>query len=261
MVGVEKVLKVEVSALTTSFRHPFVMIGRLPSFEMPPPSTIYGHLCGVLGEWFQPGDLEFAYTFTHRGLGEDVELAQVLEIPKGLGSKDKNMNNLPKNVGGSLNPQKRQFLLKPNLKLYLRGNHALLETLKKSFLSPHFACLLGRSQDLATCHSTEYVELVESDRAFYSHTLLPWRLRPFVTVGEPVHMPKFIDYQRLREPVFERYLQIADKPLRIFGEDAEEDIIDRSQFNSMLVDKTEQKTFLGKDLYRGVWFHRLKEDE
>lgn len=259
MVGIKRVLKVEVSAITTSFRYPLVMIGRLPTYEMPPPATIYGHLCGVLGEWFQPKDLEFAYTFTHQGLGEDIELAQVLEVS--AGRKDKNLNNLPKNVEGSLNPQKRQFLLRPSMILYLRGTNELLETLRKGFMSPHFAYLLGRSQDLATCNSAEYVELYESDRAFYSNTLLPWRLRPFVTVGEPVHMPKFIDYQRLREPVFERYLQIIEKPLRIFGEGSEADIISRSEFGSLLVDKTEQKTFLGRDLYRGVWFHRLKEDE
>lgn len=259
MVGIKRVLKVKMSALTTSFRHPFVMIGRLPSYEMPPPATIYGHLCGVLGKWFRPQDLEFAYTFTHKGLGEDVELAQVLEIS--TGRKDKHLNNLPRNVGGSLNPQRRQFLLRPSMTLYLRGNYDMLETLRKGFMSPHFAYLLGRSQDLATCHSTEYVELDEADRAFYSHTLLPWRLRPFVSVGEPVHMPKFIDYQRLREPIFERYLQIVDRSLRIFGEGAEEDIITRSQFGNLLIDKTEQKTFLGKCLYRGIWFHRLKEDE
>ncbi|GAB6181347.1 type I-B CRISPR-associated protein Cas5b [Desulfotomaculum defluvii] len=256
MAGIEKVLKVQVSSITSSFRHPFVMIGRLPTYEMPPPSTIYGHLCGVLGEWFDPSDLEFAYTFTHLGIGEDVELAQVLETSSG--KKDKNLGNLPKNVEGSLNPQRRQFLLKPTMTLYLRGEYKMLELLKSQFMSPYFAYLLGRSQDLAICHAAEFIELFYTDRAFFSHTILPWHLRQYVTVGEPVHMPQFIDYERLREPIFGRYLQITDKPLRIFGEGLEEDIISRSEFTNLLVDRSEEKTFLGRDLYRGVWFHPVK---
>lgn len=256
MVGLTKVLKIKVTALTSSFRHPFVMIGRLPTYELPPPATIYGNLCGVLGEWFDPSGLEYAYTFTHRGIGEDVELAQVLEVASGR--KEKSLSNLPKNVEGSLNPQRRQFLLHPSMTLYLRGDIELLERLKTSFLSPHFSLLLGRSQDLATCHSVEYIELCPSDRAFFSNTILPWRLRQFVTVGEPIHMPRFIDYGRMREPIFERYLQITNKPLRVFGEGTEEDIISRTELTDLLVDKTEEKTFLGRDLYRGVWFHPVK---
>ncbi|GAB6158201.1 type I-B CRISPR-associated protein Cas5b [Desulfotomaculum varum] len=256
MAGIEKVLKIKISALTSSFRLPFVMIGRLPTYVMPPPATIYGNLCGVLGEWFDPSGLEFAYTFSHQGVGEDVELAHVLEVS--AGKKDKKLGNLPKNVEGSLNPQKRQFLLKPDMTLYLRGPNQLLEHLKTGFLSPQFAYLLGRSQDLATCHSVEYIELFKSNCAFFSHTLLPWRLRQYVMVGEPVHMPMVINYHKVREPSFERYLQITDKPLRIFGEGLEEDIISRSEFTNILIDKTEKKTFLGRELYRGIWFHPIK---
>lgn len=256
MAGIDKVLKVKISAVTASFRLPLIMVGRLPTFVMPPPATIYGNLCAVLGEWFAPEGLEFAYTFTHQGIGEDVELAHVLEFASGR--NDKKLGNLPKNVEGSINPQRRQFLFKPEMTLYLRGNSTLLERLHKEFMSPHFAYLLGRTQDLATCHSVEFIELATSDRAFYSHTILPWRLRQFVSVGEPVHMPESINYRCLREPVFERYLQITDKPLRIFGEGPEEDIIFRGEFSNLLVDQTEMKTFLGRDLCRGVWFHPVK---
>ena len=247
-----RALKICSSAVTASFRYPHVMIGKLPTFEMPPPATIYGHLCGVLGEWFDPDGLEFAYVFKHQGIGEDVELAHMIELASGR--NDKHLGGMSKNVEGSLNPQRRQFLLKPKMTLYLKGPEHLLTRLKAAFLSPVFSYIMGRSQDLATCHSAEWVELVTSQRAFFSHTILPWSLRPSVQPGRPVYMPKRINYRRLREPVFERYLELTGRPLRVFGEDPEEDIIDRAPFLNMWVDPAETRTFLNSDLPRGVWF-------
>lgn len=256
MAEITRVLKVESSAVTASFRYPHIMIGRLPTFEMPPPATIYGHLSGVLGEWFEPKGLKFAYTFTHQGIGEDIELGHMIEI--NMTKKDKNLNGLPKNVEGSLNPQRRNFLFRPRMTLYLSGDEEVLSRLKKAFLSPAFAYILGRTQDLATCHSAEWVELAFSDRVFYSNTLLPWSLRQWVLPGVPVFMPESINYQNLREPRFERYLQLTNRPLRIFGEGVEDDIISREPFNDILVDSTETRIFNNWELPRGVWFHDLK---
>ena len=253
MAGLIRVLKVRSSALTTSFRYPHIMIGKLPTFEMPPPATIYGHLCGVLGNWFEPEGLEFAYIFTHQGISEDLELVHMIE--KASGRQDKSLGGLAINIKGSLNVQKRQFLFKPSMTLYLKGTDQLLEQFREKFMSPEFAYILGRSQDLATCHGAEWIELSSSDRAFFSHTLLPWNLRPFVLPGQPVYMPQSINYRELREPIFERYLQLGQRPLRIFAEGVEEDIISREPFVNMWVDNAEVKTFLGHDLPRGVWFH------
>lgn len=256
MVKLERVLKIRSSAVTASFRYPYVMVGKLPTFEMPPPATIYGHLCGVLGEWFEPNGLQFAYTFVHKGLGEDVELGQIIEF--GSGRESKELGGLPQNVKGSLNPQRRQFLLGPEMTLYLKGNLKLLERLQTAFLSPAFAYILGRSQDAATIHSAEFVELTKSDKAFFSHTLLPWSLRQWIFPGRPVHMPKLINYRNLREPTFERYLELTERPLRIFGDGVEEDLITRQPFKEMTVDAGESKTFMGHTLPRGVWFHVLE---
>ncbi|MFZ5590300.1 MAG: type I-B CRISPR-associated protein Cas5b [Bacillota bacterium] len=257
MAGVMQVLKAVLTAPTASFRHPLVMIGRLPTYELPPPATVYGLLCAALGEWFAPGDLAFAYTFTHQGVGEDVELAQVLEVKQV--KKDKNLGGLPKNVEGSLNPQRREFLLKPRLTLYLKGEPALLQKLQAALFSPRFALLLGRSQDLATCHSARLVELVPESSAFFSHTILPWHLRQFAVVGEPVYMPVTIDYRRLREPVFQRYLQLTRTPLRLWGSDdaagTEPDVLSRQAFGQLWVDREEKQALGAGELYRGVWFH------
>ncbi len=59
-----RVLKVVLEGITTSFRYPHFMMGVQPSFPMPPPATIYGHICSALGEWIDPKGLAFAYHFT-----------------------------------------------------------------------------------------------------------------------------------------------------------------------------------------------------
>lgn len=56
-----QVLKVVVEGLTTSFRYPHFVQGVQPTFEMPPPATIYGHICSALGEWVDPKGVTFAY--------------------------------------------------------------------------------------------------------------------------------------------------------------------------------------------------------
>src|SRR5208337_833108 len=95
----------------------------------------------------------------------------------------------PVNVVCSPNPQRREFLLRPKLTLYLRGRDELLNLLRAAFLNPEFPYILGRSQDLATCRSAEFVDLSESDDVFFSHTLLPYEWRPWVVPGVSVLMP------------------------------------------------------------------------
>lgn len=68
-----RVLKVEGQGLTTSFRYPFFMVGQQPTFEMPPPATIYGHICSAVGDLVDPTSLQFAYWFDHAGNIEDLE--------------------------------------------------------------------------------------------------------------------------------------------------------------------------------------------
>ena len=49
-----RVLKVTLEGITTSFRYPHFMVNVQPSYRMPPPATIYGHICSALGEWVSP---------------------------------------------------------------------------------------------------------------------------------------------------------------------------------------------------------------
>lgn len=249
-----RALKITTEAVTTSFRYPHIQIGRLPSYDLPPPATIYGHLAGVLGDWFEPEDLEFAYVFQHSGKGIDVETGQPIERGSGQNTWKKRGWDFPVNVKCAPNPQRREFLLRPRLTLFLKGREELLAAFHQAFLNPAYAYVLGRSQDLATCVDSCWVELTESDQGFFSHTLLPYSWRPWVSPGTTVQMPRSINYHRRREPEFEIYLQVLWPPLKLYS--GSSDTIARDRLPGRFwIDPEEQHDFLGRALFRAMYFH------
>jgi CRISPR-associated protein Cas5t len=246
-------LKVVTSAATTSFRYPRVQVGRLPTFEMPPPATIYGQIAAVLGEWFEPRGLEFSYVFEHAGKALDLETIHPIEKGSGKATLAKRGWPHPVNVQCSTNIQGREFLLRPRMTLYLRsGDAAFLEELRKAFLSPFYAYVLGRSQDLATCHGAELVELEWAEDAFFANTLLPMDWRPYVIPGTTVLLPAAIDYERRRLAVQERYLQVTKPALRVF--DATDDILDRGKLPPRFAVTSEEMRTGDRTLRRGLHF-------
>lgn len=191
------VLKVVLEGLTTSFRYPHFMMSVHPSFPMPPPATIYGHICSALGEWVEPDGLAFAYHFTTQGSADDLEHIHVLRASSGKLPGTKH----PKVLEGNVNPFTRQVLFWPRLVLYLnRPDWA------DAFRSPRYPVVLGRSQDLCSYTSIEVVELVHSEHAYFEHTLLPYAMAVRSAVGVVTLMPRWIDYTNHRQPTFARYL-------------------------------------------------------
>ena len=252
MAGV-KALKVRTEALTTSFRYPRIQSGRLKTFEMPPPATIYGHLACVLGEWFDPDGIKFAYSFEHAGKGADLETRQPIEAGSGKNTKARRGWNFPVNVECAPNPQVREFLFRPKLTLYLTGTDRQLDLLASGFSSPRFTYVIGRSQDLACCRSVQTVELSLSIEAFFAHTLLPYDWRPWVFPGTSVMMPEVVDYRRNREARHARYLQLTSPSLGIFA--MTPDIISRESLpESFLVDEGDKRQVGGRALPRGLHF-------
>ncbi len=223
---------------------------------MPPPATVYGHLAGVLGEWFSPEGLRFAYTFRHEGKDIDVETGQPLERGSGRNSLKKRGWDYPVNVECAPNPQRREFLLKPRLTLYLAGQEDQLRRFQSAFLSPAFAYVIGRSQDLATCRSVELVTLEECECVFFSHTILPYEWRPWILQGTSVLMPSSIDYMRQREAIHTRYLQVTWPPIRVFT--GSPDAISGGGLpRSFDADTSEEHVWSGGSLPRGLYFHPL----
>jgi CRISPR-associated protein Cas5t len=251
-----KVLKITTEAVTSSFRYPHIQIGRLPTYEVVPPATLYGHLAGVLGEWFEPNGLEFAYTFEHKGKALDVETGQPIERGSGKFTLKNRNWNFPVNVECQTNPQRREFLFRPRLTLFLKGQDDLLGRFSHAFLNPEFAYVLGRSQDLATCLDVAWAELYESEEAFFSHTILPFEWRPWILPGSTIQLPKALNYRRQREPEFAVYLQILWPALKLYA--GSQDTISRDKLpKTFVVDPSDQHEFLGRKLSRGFFFQTL----
>ena len=82
--GTPKVVaKVTIEAPVVSFRYPHFLIARQPTFVMPPPSTIFGHVAkAALGEW-PAKPLHFAYSFRCDGRARDLEHQQIISRTSG----------------------------------------------------------------------------------------------------------------------------------------------------------------------------------
>ncbi len=181
-----QVLKVVAEGLVTSFRYPHFMWQKQPSYELPPPATIYGHLCSAMGEWLDPRGLRFAYHFTYSGKVEDMEHIH---------------------AGNTVMPFHRELLFQLRLTLYLNRPEW-----EQAFRQPRYVVVLGRSQDLFTYTSVSQITVEQTERAYYEHTLLPyddWSTR--VLAGNAAMMPRFVDYTRRREASFGRYLALSSK--------------------------------------------------
>lgn len=240
-----RVLKVVAEGITTSFRYPHFMQGIQPSFEMPPPATIYGHVCSALGEWFDPNGVEFAYHFTHAGACDDVEHIHILSTkpedwPKRQGMKEAGWAH-PIAVGGAVNPFKRQMFFKPRLTLYLNKPEW-----ENAFRSPHYTVVLGRSQDLFTYTNVSVVELERAERAYFEHTLAPYQASLMTAMGNVTLMPRYLDYYNKRRPTFARYVILKRRVTELMQFEG------LNLQNDFWTDPTAPRV---EELPLGLWFH------
>jgi len=192
-----RVLKVVAEGLITSFRYPHFMQGVQPTFEMPPPATIYGHICSVLGERFDPEGVQFAVKFSFQERFRDIEHTHILSSATG---KLKG-TTIPKVLEGAVNPFARELLYRPRLTLYLNRPDWV-----EAFLNPRYPVVLGRSQDLFTYKKIDVIELNKSDHAYLKHTLAPYNLALRTGRGIVVLMPRMLDHENKRFPTFSRYV-------------------------------------------------------
>ncbi len=196
------VLKIVAEGAMTSFRYPHFILGVQPTYEMPPPSTIYGHICSALGDLVDPTGVRFAYHFTHDGLVEDLEHVHVLSPSTGKLPGTPH----PKVLEGNVNPFRRALLFQPRLVLYLNRPEW-----EPAFRSPRYAVVLGRSQDLFTYTSVSHVTLESAGEAYLEATLAPYELAQQTGRGIVVLMPRFLDHANGRAPTFSRYVMLRDR--------------------------------------------------
>jgi CRISPR-associated protein Cas5t len=230
-----EVIKVVAQGPVTSFRYPHFVQGVHPTFEMPPPATIYGHICSAVGDYFPPDATRFAYHFDYDAKFMDFEHLHF------FGSKPK------------MNPFNRELLFNPRLTLYV-DNLDLLPY----FQSPTYVVTLGRSQDLMSYVSVEVVTLEHRDTTFYSGTLIP--LRQAASIGGnsyAVTMPRFIDAQRVP-----RWGQYAIVRTPILYPQADETLAFEGESIEILVDpQPDARHPARKDLQRGIIWHEWIGDD
>jgi CRISPR-associated protein Cas5t len=197
-----RVLKIVAEGVTTSFRRPHFMHGIHPTFRMPPPATIYGHICSALGELVAPEEVAFAYHFTAQASFYDIEHIIVVSEAKGKLEK----TSYPKVLEGGVQPFKRELLFQPRLTLYLNRPEW-----RDAFRRPYYTVVLGRSQDLFTYTSVEQLDLEQADEAYFEHTLLPYQMAVQVGRGMTELLPRYLDSERKRTPTFARYLLLEER--------------------------------------------------
>lgn len=233
------VLKITAEGVTTSFRRPHFMQGIQPTFQMPPPATIYGHICSALGELVAPDAVAFAYHFTAQASFRDIEHVHIVAAASG---KLKNAPSYPKVLEGGVQPFKREVLFQPRLTLYLNRPDWI-----EAFRHPRYAVVLGRSQDLFTYTSIEQIDLLQAEQAYFEHTLLPYTMAAQVGRGIAELLPRYLDYERKRAPTFARYLLLED---RVSSSEFWPD--ERQEPLRFWVDPTAPSV---AGMYRGVMFH------
>ena len=210
-----EILKVELEGITTSFRYPHFIVGRHPSYRMPPPATIYGHICSTLGEWIDPKLLQFGYCFKYAGQGDDYE--HIYKVTVAKGKLDKKWGYV-KNIELELDPISREILLFPKLTLYIKAP-SLSDKLFEAFQRPCYAVILGRSQDLATYKNVNICKLEQASQGYFENTLLPWSFRTRTTAGTSVLMPKFINPEDRRQVTWEKYVILEHRVFFGIGEE------------------------------------------
>jgi CRISPR-associated protein Cas5t len=221
----KRVLKVVIAGAVTSFRYPHFVQGVHPTYEMPPPSTLYGLLCTVTGNIEPPADLEFGVHFTHEAKFRDLEHIH-LSVPY-----------------GQANPFQRELLFNPRLTLYLAP-----ERYANAFEHPRYPLALGRSQDLMTrIGAVEVVTLERSEQAYFEYTLLPADYAPRFQRTIAATMATFIDQRRV--PTWGKYAILKD---RAYYPDPDD--MFRAGYEPVWVDPT---TSPDRGLYRGVILHRF----
>lgn len=191
------VLRVEIQAMTASFRYPMFAVAYQPTYQIPPISTIYGLLSAAKGEKVSIYDLSVGYDFTSTGNGVDLE--RILEY--GGEKKTKPVSYLGSNI------LKREFLYDCTLNLYISD----LE-FRKYLEKPYYTLLLGRQSDLAYIKKIEEINLVSRDGVEICNTVIPFDGK---VPGQVVSLPSDYTNEANRKPIEVKAYCIVDSKQQI----------------------------------------------
>ncbi len=178
-------LRVQVAGPVTSFRHPHFMHGMQPTYTLPPPATLYGHVCSALGQRVAPDAFRVAFHFSYSTRWLDYEHTHLF-----VGKEAK------------LSPFERELLFQPRLTLYLDR-----PDWTEAFRSPRYVVTLGRSQDLMQVQTVDVVTLPRHEQAYITQTLLPLHEAAHLMQWTAITMPRYMTEDRT--PQWGHYAQIG----------------------------------------------------
>ncbi len=225
-------VRVKVEGPVTSFRYPFFAQNVQPTLPVPPPATLYGHICSAAGQRLDPALLQVGYSFTHRGLFEDYEHLWF--------------------EGGEfkMNPFIRQLIFEPHLLLYV--TYPDVAWLADCFRSPRYPVVLGRSQDLMAYTAVDLVELTEAPEVYFEGTLLPPALGAAVE-GSTYPLTLAASMDERRQPRHESYIVLEGR-----GRYPAPDVLRGASLPDRIPADPTIHGYPGKPgLPLGVWLHPL----
>lgn len=170
-----KLLHVNITGWTATFRLPLLYSGTGLTSPLPPYSTLLGLIGNVCGREVKPNETRLGYIFKGEGTAVDLETSHRLEMKNRILKEQKQTA-----------VAKRQFIIKPMLDLYLDN----LE-LKHWFDYPQNPPCLGRSQDVAWINDVEIVDAEPVSEGFVNGTLLPFSESP--VPGLLLLLPDYFD--------------------------------------------------------------------
>lgn len=194
-----RALRATWEGLTCSFRYPHFMVGRQPSYPVPPPSTLYGLLAAARGGHFDPRDLRIAYAFTHGGTVDDLEHMHLTE--RASGQRDPQLGGHPKNLVANVNPVPREMFVFPRLALYL--DVAEQAGWEQALRQPAYPVSLGRTQDLGSFVEVAWVDLERAPTGYVEGTITEAGVAERIT--QTVSLPSWTDPSDRARVVFTRY--------------------------------------------------------
>lgn len=154
-----RLLHARLSGWTATFRLPMFYTGTGLSAPLPPYSTLLGLLGNLAGRVVDPHETRIGYSFSSSGSSLDLETVQRLKLERGF------LREQP-----DRNVAKRQFLVRPQLDLYLDNAKAFHPVLN----NPANVPCLGRSQDLAWIEMVEEIEAEPIEAGIVQGTLVPF---------------------------------------------------------------------------------------
>lgn len=229
-----KVAKITLEAPVASFRYPHFLVGRQPSYDMPPPSTIYGHIASAMGELPDPRTIRFGYHFTSTSHGSDLEHEHIIwrgspdKLSPTESAKFREWRKVyPVALAAAVQPTLRDFLFGCQLVLYIDP-----PSMAEAFADPVFCTNFGRSQDLAKIAKVETITLVEAEGAYIESTLLPFHsMRTRTGYGVTALMPRYIGPPPEREPEFDTYIVLHEM---VFAGKIDDAVIDRGSSKRLI---------------------------